>query len=197
MKKRLIVGLTGSFGSGKTTVSKILNRLGARKMINSDQLAHEAFQPESGCLKKIKSLFNIRGPINRRKIAQEVFRNSEKRKALEAIIHPYVHHRIMNELERIKRGVVVLEVPLLFEAKFDRICDVTITVSAGKSNMIKRLTRLGYSQDEIKSRLRAQFSESRKMRKADFIIDNKGSKKMLRRRTELMWNKLMSRIESA
>ena len=194
MKKRLVVGLTGSFGSGKTTVSKILKRLGAKKIIYADQLGHEVFSPKSGCLKKIRSLFHMKGDISRRKIAAEVFAKPKKRRELEAIVHPYVHHRIMNELKRIKRGIVILEVPLLFEAKFDKICDVTITVSAGRRNMMRRLARLGRSKDEINARLKAQFSEERKMRKADFIIQNKGSKKLLEKKTKFVWQKLLSRL---
>lgn len=189
-KKRLVVGLTGSFGSGKTTVSKILKKLGASKIISSDSLAHEALLPGNTCFKKIKSFFHIQGLVSRKQIAQEVFANPKKRRALEAIIHPYVRQRIVKELSRTKCGVVILEVPLLFEAKFDRMCDVTITVSAGRSNLMKRLARLGFSRDEISARFRAQFSESQKMRKADFIIENKGSKKLLEKKTKLAWQKL-------
>ncbi len=195
MKRRLVVGLTGSFGSGKTTVGKILKKLGAKKVIGADQLAHEAFSPANGCLRKIKSLFKNEGPLNRKKIAQEIFSNTQKRKALEAIIHPYVRRRMMNELGKIKRGVVILEIPLLFEVEFDRLCDVTITVSAGRSNMMKRLIRSGFSRNEINARLKTQFSESKKMKKADFIIANKGSEKLLKQKTEWVWQKLMSQFD--
>lgn len=192
MPRRLVVGLTGSFGSGKTTVSKFLKKLGAKRIINSDELVRETFQPGNECLKKIKLLFQVNGAVSRKKIAAEVFARPAKRKALEAIIHPYVYQRIMNELKKVKRGIVILEVPLLFEAKFDRICDVTITVTAGRSNMIKRLSRLGLSREEVLARLKAQFSEERKMRKADFIIDNRGSKQLLNKKTEFVWKKILS-----
>ena len=186
MNKRLVVGLTGSFGSGKTTVSKMLKKLGARKIINADKLAREAFK-QNKCLKKIKSLFQT---MDRKQIAREVFSNPAKRKALEKVIHPYVRQRIMAELKKVKSGIVILEVPLLFESKFDRMCDATITVSAGRSN-INRLMRSGFSRDEINSRLNAQLSESAKMKKADFIINNKGSKQLLKKKTKLVWQKLL------
>lgn len=188
MNKRLVVGLTGSFGSGKTTVSKMLKKLGAQKIINADKLAREAFK-QNKCLKKIKSLFQT---INRKQIAQDVFSNPAKRKALEAVIHPYVRKRIMAELKKVKSGIVILEVPLLFESKFDRMCNATVAVSAGRSN-INRLRRSGFSRDEINSRLNVQLSESAKMKKADFIINNKKSKQMLERNTKLVWKKLKLR----
>ena len=194
MKKRLVVGLTGSFGSGKTTVTKILKKLGAKKILSADKLAHEALEPGNECLKKIRALFYLRGPVSRRRIAGEVFSSPKKRKALEAIIHPYVRQRMMKEVGKVKRGIIILEVPLLFEAKFDKICDITITVTAGRLNIMKRLTRTGYSRSEISSRLLAQFSEERKMRKADFIIQNKGSKKLLEKKTKFVWHQLLLRL---
>ena len=192
MKKRLVVGLTGSFGSGKTTVSKMLKKLGARKIINADQLARETFK-QNRYLKKIKLLFHT---IDRKQIARKVFSNPTKRKALEAMVHPYVRDRIINELRKIKHGVVILEVPLLFEAKFDRMCDITIAVLAGRTNIMKRLTRAGFSRGEINSRLNAQLSESVKMKKVDFIIDNRKSEKMLEEKTGLVWQKLLLQLES-
>lgn len=188
MKKRLVVGLTGSFGSGKTTASKMLKELGARKIINADKIAHEAFK-QNKCLQKIKSLF---GTVNRKQIAREVFSSLAKRKALEKVIHPYVRKRIMAESKKVKSGIIILEVPLLFESKFDRMCDVTVVVLAGRSNIIKRLSRRGFNQSEISSRLKVQLSESEKMKKADFIIDNKKSKESLKKNTRSVWQKVLS-----
>ncbi len=168
----------------------MFKKLGARKILNSDQLAHETLRPGNQCYRRIKSFFHLEGPINRKQLAREIFANPEKRKKLEAIIHPYVRRRMMNEIKKVKQGIVILEVPLLFEAKFDRICNATIVVSAGKSNIMKRLMRAGFGRAEINSRLKAQFSESEKMKRADIIISNKGSKKLLEQKTKLVWKKL-------
>ena len=175
MAQRLVVGLTGSFGSGKTTVNKMFQSFGAKKVISADQIVRDKFWPSK---------------VRRKQIAREVFANPKKRKALEARIHPYVRRKMISAIKRTKRGVIVLEVPLLFEAKFDRPCDVTVTVVAGKANLTKRLARLGFNRKEINARLKAQLSEAKKIKKSDFIIPNKGSKKLLRKNAKFVWQKL-------
>ena len=103
-KKRLVIGLTGSFGSGKSTVGRILKRLGAKRVIDTDRLAHEVFRPNHQIGKKVKSLFNIKGSFSRKAVAKEVFSNPRKRKQLEALVHPYVYRRGWSALKTIWPG---------------------------------------------------------------------------------------------
>ena len=190
MRKRLVVGLTGSFGTGKSTVSRILENLGARKMINADQLVHEVFKRHHPIGRKIKSLFHMSGILNRKKIAGEVFRNPAKRRRLEALIHPYVRRRMLEELKSIRDGIAILEVPLLFEAGFDRLCDVTVSVLASERTIIRRLAKRGFASEEVKKRLETQLSQSEKKKRSDFFIINSGSKKLLVQKTKSVWKKL-------
>ncbi|HLD56647.1 MAG TPA: dephospho-CoA kinase [Candidatus Omnitrophota bacterium] len=190
MGKRLAVGLTGSFGTGKSTVSRILENLGARKMINADQLVHEVFKRHHPIGRKIKSLFHMSGILNRKKIAGEVFRNPAKRRRLEALIHPYVRRRMLEELKSIRDGIAILEVPLLFEAGFDRLCDVTVSVLASERTIIRRLAKRGFASEEVKKRLETQLSQSEKKKRSDFFIINSGSKKLLVQKTKSVWKKL-------
>ena len=188
---RLIVGLTGVFGSGKSTVGRILKRIGARKVIDSDRLAHEVFQAKHPVGRKIKALFGMK-TLNRKIIAREVFSSPRKRKRLEAIVDPYVQRRIRSELKRVQKGIVIVEVPLLFETGFDRMCDVTVAVLTGKRNIMKQLVNSGFSSDEVCARLRAQLPERVKKKRADLYIQNSGSKSLLAQRTKLLWEKLES-----
>ena len=190
MGKRLVVGLTGSFGTGKSTVSRILKNLGARKVINADQLVHEVFKRHHPIGRKIKSLFHMSGILNRKKIAGEVFRNPAKRRRLEALIHPYVRRRMLEELKSIRDGIAILEVPLLFEAGFDRLCDVTVSVLASERTIIRRLAKRGFASEEVKKRLETQLSQSEKKKRSDFFIINSGSKKLLVQKTKSVWKKL-------
>ena len=190
MRKRLVVGLTGSFGTGKSTVSRILENLGARKMINADQLVHEVFKRHHPIGKRIKSLFHMSGILNRKRIAGEVFRNPAKRRRLEALIHPYVRRRMLEELKSIRDGIAILEVPLLFEAGFDRLCDVTVSVLASERTIIRRLAKRGFASEEVKKRLETQLSQSEKKKRSDFFIINSGSKKLLVQKTKSVWKKL-------
>ena len=192
MRKRLVVGLTGSFGTGKSTVSRILKNLGARKVINADQLVHEVFKRHHPIGKRIKSLFHMSGILNRKRIAGEVFRSPVKRRRLEALIHPYVRRRMLEELKSIRDGIAILEVPLLFEAGFDRLCDVTVSVLASERTIIRRLAKRGFASEEVKKRLETQLSQSEKKKRSDFFIINSGSKKLLVQKTKSVWKKLRS-----
>ena len=190
MKKRLIVGLTGSFGSGKSTVGRILKQLGARRVIDGDRLAHEVFRPAHPVGRRIKRLFHIQGAFNRKEIAKQVFSDSRKRRQLEALIHPYVFQRIRSELKRAKHGIVVLEIPLLFETGFDRLCDLTISVFAREQLVVKRLAGRGYRPREVRARLKSQLSASEKRKRSDLYIENTGSKRTLIQKTKSTWNQL-------
>ncbi|MBI1977318.1 MAG: dephospho-CoA kinase [Candidatus Omnitrophica bacterium] len=197
MKKRLIVGVTGSFGSGKSTTCKILRRLGARKVIHSDPLTREVFKPRHPIGKRIQSLFHIQGRINRKRVAKRIFSDPKKRRQLEALIHPYVFQRIRSELNRVKRGVVVIEVPLLFETGFDRLCDVTIAIFAPEKVVIKRLKERGFQAREVRARLRAQLPASEKRKRSDLYISNSGSKQVLVQKTKHIWNQLKLQLRQS
>ena len=188
--RKLVVGLTGSFGSGKSTVGRMFKRLGAKKVIDCDRLAHEVFRPGHRLAERIKSLFHRAGSMSRNAIAREVFSDPGKRKRLEAIVHPYVGQRIRSELKKVRSGIVILEVPLLFETGFDRSCDATVVVLAGESNIIKRLSRNGFEPEEVRGRLRAQLPEREKRRRADFLILNSGSKRTLAKNVKSVWQEL-------
>ena len=174
-------------------MGRILNTLGARRLIDCDRLVHEAFRPGHPVGKKVKALFHVPGTLKRRKIRAEVFSSAGKRRRLEAILHPYVFRRVTSELGKIKAGIVVLEVPLLFETGFERFCDVTIAVRSGERNIMRRLRPLGVSAYEVQSRLGAQLTEREKERRADLSIHNSGSKVLLIRKTRSIWKKLVRR----
>lgn len=194
-KGRLVIGVTGTFGSGKSTVSRLFKKCGAKKIIDCDRIAHEPFRAGHPLRPKLKALFRGAvvadgGKLNRSAVAREVFRDRRKLKRLEAILHPYVYRRVRSEAQRVREGVVVVEVPLLFETGFYRLCNVTVAVLAGERNILKRLGALGFSKAEILARQRVQFSEARKKRLADFIIKNTGSKQFLEKRIKSLCSKL-------
>ena len=190
MAQRLVVGLTGTFGSGKSTVSKIFKTLGARKVIDADALAHEAVQAGHPVRKRLERIFKTRR-LDRKAIAAEVFTSKKKRRQLEAILHPYVYRRIRSELKRIHKGIVILEVPLLFETKGDRLCDVTVTVLTDEKSILKRLRNKRFQAPEIRSRMKAQFSQREKAKRSDLLIKNSNSKAVLLQKTKTIWKKLV------
>ncbi len=190
--KRLIVGLTGTYGSGKSTVGKLFKRLGTAKVIDADKLVHEAFRPGSSILKKIKVLFQMKKAVTRQAVAEVVFKDAMKRRLLERIVHPYVFQRIDSEVKKVKKGIVVLEIPLLFETQADRFCDKTVAVVAGTKNILNRLRTKGVRPIQAMARIKAHWTEAKKAKCADFIIHNQRSKKDLVRQTQCVFERMKS-----
>lgn len=183
----ITVGLTGVFGSGKSTVLSMFKRLGA-VTIDSDAIVHEELKCNKALSKKIASAFGPDilkgGCVRRRILAALVFGNRSGLDRLNRLIHPLVRDRIQKEIARLRSkpvgvgAVLVAEVPLLFEAGFDKIFDVTLVVAAGprvqKERMLKNER---FSAQDLKSRMRYQMPLDAKISACDFVIDNNEEKK--------------------
>ena len=189
-RRPVIVGLTGSFGAGKSTVAKLFRCLGAH-VLDADQLAHEVFQKKNPYHERLRFLFpEIRGLLTRAKIARIVFHNERRRQKLERLIHPYVFNRIEEETARTRRPVLVVEVPLLFESGFHHHTDSNVVVNTGKKAILARLRRKGYSAEEVAARWRAQMDSPEKIRKADYVINNTRGLEVTRARVLQIWNQI-------
>lgn len=178
-----IIGLTGGIASGKSTVSKMFKEREI-PVIDTDQIAKTLLNEDKDIYKEILKTFgeDVLTPnqeINRNKLAQIIFKDKEKRKKLNAIIHPKVKEITLHEtthLKDLKSPLIVLDVPLLFEADFDSVCDVTIVVYARKKDQISRLlSREGIDEAYAKQKISAQMPLSKKKELADYIIDNSKS----------------------
>lgn len=180
LPKKTILGLTGSFGTGKTTVAKILRSFGA-EVIDADKIAHNCVQVGSRPYKEIVALFGKgilrkNGLINRRRLGEIVFANRPLLNSLNEIIHPEVTRRISARLKESKSKVIVIDAPLLIEAGLSGLLDKLIVVKAGLRNQIKRAAlKTSLKREEILRRIKCQLSLREKSRLADFIIDNNGS----------------------
>ena len=171
-KKKIILGLTGSFGSGKSTVAGIFRSHGAR-LIDADCLAHRCLEAGSPAYKKIIKIF---GTADREKLGKIVFSDKKLLKKLNAIIHPQVIREINLMLKKYKSGIIVLDAPLLLEAGLKKMVDKVIVVKIKRAPQLKRLrSKLGLTNLEILKRLNLQMPQERKSRLADFLIDNSGT----------------------
>ena len=189
---KIRVGLTGVFGSGKSTVGHMFEELGAC-VIDADRLAHEALLKGSPVYGEIVKLFpeaQTGAGLDRAKIAKVVFSDPEKRKSLEIIMHPFVYERMGEEAVLAEEKVVIFEVPLLFETSFDVFCDFTVTVSAPGEIREKRLREKGFSNEEIKARLEAQLSQEEKEKRSHFVINNSKTLDQTRLEVKKIWQKL-------
>jgi len=175
-----VVGLTGSFGSGKSTVAGIFKKSGAC-VIDADSLAHECLRPGSAAYKKIISIFGkgvVRAnkTIDRGRLGEAAFGDHCLLLKLNSIIHPEVIRRIRRKIKAVKSGLVVLDAPLLIEAGLQREVDKVVVVSANQNNQIKRLQRrCSLNRASILKRINSQIPLKKKISIADFVIDNDGS----------------------
>ncbi len=175
--KGLAVAITGIFGAGKSTVAGILKEMSI-PVVNCDRLAHEILQkPE--ITEKIRQrfgqeVFNSAGKIDRRRLAAVVFRDKDKRKYLEKIVHPLVFSRLQKKmLDYRKSGskIVAAEIPLLFETKAEKLFDYVIAVYA-HPEVIKQRLKGKFTTDQILRRWKSQWSQEKKKNKADFTVNN-------------------------
>ncbi len=178
----LILGLTGSLGSGKSFVASLLEQCQAT-VISADRLAREATAPGSDALAEIQHVFGPEivtadGQLDRPELARKVFRDPEARARLESILHPRVRSR---EYELLKAHASsplrVLDVPLLFESGLDCLCDRTVTVTIDEDTRLARLLRdRSMTPSQVRDRLAAQMPQAEKARRSDFLIENSGSR---------------------
>lgn len=176
------IGLTGGFGMGKSTVLRLFGKLGA-KTVDSDKIVHIILK-NPAVIRKIASLLGEsvlkkRGKaisLDKKRIAEIIFNEPDKRISIEKIIHPKVIREIkalMNK--KIKNNpslTVLVEVPLLFEAGYEKKFDKVIVVFCKRDVAIERLLKKGFSKKDALKRMRAQMPVARKKASADCVIDN-------------------------
>jgi len=179
-RNKIILGVTGGFGTGKSTVSGLLKSFGA-KVIDADQIARRLLDPGTREYKRVVALFGREilkkdKRIDRAKLGGIVFSDRRLLKRLNDIIHPSVISRIIKEIKASRRTIVVLDAPLLIEAGLKKIVDKLIVVLANRANQISRIQRSTFlKKPEILKRINAQMPLSAKVSLADFVIDNNGA----------------------
>jgi len=194
-----VYGLTGGIGSGKSAVADLLEGYGI-PVVSADELSRIVVARGSEGLRQVVEAF---GPevltdakeLNRRRLASLVFESSERRKDLEAILHPRIRERFEQVLDALEKGghqVAVYEVPLLFEKNLQNDMKAVILVTADEALRIRRVqARDDVTEAEVRARMAAQMDEDQKRRRADYVIENNGSRDDLRREVEFMLERFM------
>jgi dephospho-CoA kinase len=185
MKKprRFVVGLTGGIGSGKSTALAEFERRGAAT-VSLDQIAREQAKPGRDGWKAITKAFGPgvldgAGRIDRRKLGARVFRRPADRRKLERATHPLIRREMRRRVSRLD-GVVVVDVPLLFEGGLQREFDATVLVACPSAQQLRRVVRRDQlAPADARRRIAAQLPLARKRALADFTLDNDGSRAAL------------------
>lgn len=190
--KKTVIGLTGSFGSGKSTVAALLERKGAF-VVDADAIAHKLLAPSCAAYAKLVSVFGrkILGPrkkVDRKKLAALVFSDTRKLLQLDSIMHPEIIKHIKGKIKSSRSSVVVVDAPLLIETGLDKFVDKVIVTVVDQDTQIRRLKeKKGFSKKEILQRIRRQIPLRQKVRLADVVIDNSGTKRQTRALVDTLW----------
>jgi len=196
---KLRVALTGGIASGKSTVLRMFKQLGAA-VLDCDKIAKALMRKGNRGYKRIveefgKEILDEKGKIDRRKLANLIFFAEEKRRKLNALIHPLVYERVEERLRRMKDEVVIVDVPLLVESGGTKLFDKVIVVYAKPSVQLERLIKRGLSEEEAKARMNAQASWEERLRVADFVVRGDEEMEETERQVKKIWKKLKKYLQ--
>lgn len=171
-----VIGLTGSIAVGKSTVTQYLLTHGY-PVLDADEISRHALDQGTTCYKRVKEIFdcvNADGTIDRKALGAIVFHNSQKKQQLEHIIHPYVIEEIQKGIKACRNHLIFLDIPLLFEAHLEYLCDKIMVVYVDEETQIQRLMKRNHiSSEEAKLLMNQQISIEKKKDMGDFVIDNR------------------------
>ena len=192
-------GLTGGVASGKTTVARMFEALGAR-IIDADQLGHELLRAASRAYQEVlaqfgREILDASGEINRGRLAALVFAEPSRLAALNAILHP----KILNRVEEIAAeyravepaAVILVEAALIYEAEVeDRLAKVIVAWCRPEQQIARLVAKTGMSRAEAERRIAVQMPVEEKRRRADCVIDCSGSVEDSRARVQTVYSDL-------
>lgn len=185
-----IIGITGSSGSGKSTVTQILEKGLKAKTINADEVVKQMQTQSSKYFEKIVELFGKEiiqenGSLNRKKLAQIIFQDKIQKEELDKLTYTYVVEEIKKQVNNTQGDYVIIDAPLLIESKLNEICDAVIAVISNKEEQMKRIcNRDNIEKNDAKLRIEAQKDNEFYKKNADYVVENNGGN----------YNELMGRI---
>jgi len=195
----LKVGLTGGIGSGKTAVSDLFEKLGV-PVIDTDIIARELVDNDAEVLREITDTFgrdilNLNGSLNRKKLAQLVFKVKQNKQRLEQILHPRIQREVSEQLQALAEkpeapAYAIIVVPLLIEAHYHALIDRVLVVMCDEQTRIERVRqRDNRSLNEIQSIIDNQVDDQKRQQAADDIIENNSDRKNLAIQVEALHKK--------
>lgn len=177
-----LFGLTGGIGMGKSTAATLIAQLGI-PVTDTDVIAREVVEPGHEALEEIKRRFGHEivgsdGQLRRDELARRVFADDDARRDLEAILHPRIRERWLRQVEqwrKEKKATGVVVIPLLFETGAKTHFDATICLACSAPTQRQRLLERGWSPEQIRQRIDAQWPVEKKMALADYVVWTEGN----------------------
>ena len=188
--RQVRVLLTGGIGAGKSSVGELLRARGAL-VIDADEIGHQVLEPGGEAFNRVAERWPsvvVNGVIDRRRLADIVFRNPAELERLESFSHAAIRSRIADHIEASQQHIVVVEVPL--PTDFMGEGWVRVVVDADRYGRIERLRRRGVHEEDMTRRMNAQPSRRQWLASADMVVDNSGSQEQLMAEVEKLWTEL-------
>jgi len=194
--RALRVGLTGGIASGKSLVANMFAKLGA-EIVDADQIAREVVSPGEPALSAIRDAFgaqvlNSRGELDRASLRKLVFADADKRRTLDALLHPLIRARLLARLGEVRRPYAIIAVPLLVETDFVALVDRVAVVDCPEPMQLERLMRRdAIPRTEAVAMIAAQADRATRLRAAHDVIDNSGDVEATRRQVALLHDRYL------
>jgi len=176
-----IIGLTGGIGTGKSTVSDYLATQNNVPILDADDYAKEAVSTDSPILEQIKQRYGHQilqpdGSLNRSRLGEIIFNQPAEKQWLEQQIHPHVRQKIETALSQLEASLIVVVIPLLFEAEMtDLVTETWVVYCSSQQQLARVMERDKLSEKDARSRIDSQLSLQEKVALADVAIDNSGT----------------------
>ena len=176
---KLVIGVTGGIASGKSNVCNVIKELGY-PVIDCDKITKELSEINKPIYNAILNNFGNDflledDNLDKKRISKLVFSDPSKKMLLDSITHPIIKDEVLRQLSLYESGLVFVEIPLLYEAKFDSICDKVICVFLSKKKQVERLIeREGIDEDYALKKIHSQMDLYMKKSLADYVIDSQG-----------------------
>ena len=184
-----VIGLTGGVASGKSTVSKFFEKLGA-KIINVDEIGHLILKNPTVINLIDNNFLNVleNGDVSRKRLGNLVFSNPKELKKLNDIMYPRMKKIITDSVEE---GINILDMAILFESGFDELCETVVVVNTKVETQIERMERRYYNSEKITGILNSQMDTLDKTLRADFVIDNDGTIDQLKKKVSNLYKHIL------
>lgn len=194
-----VIAVTGGFGTGKTTVARMFHELGAQ-IVDVDFIAFDLERPDQLAWKKIVNAFGEKvlkedGKLDRPMLASIVFSDSKQLKKLNSLVHPLILERMREEIQKLleidSNALVVVDIPLLFEVHQQKSFEKIVVVKADDSIVLERIMlNRKLSAVEINQRIQSQIPLEKKVKEADFVVDNNNGLEKTKEQAQGIFNSL-------
>ncbi|HWA39170.1 MAG TPA: dephospho-CoA kinase [Burkholderiales bacterium] len=197
--KKLLVGLTGGIGSGKSAAADEFARLGAT-VVDTDAISHELTAAGGAALPEIEKVFGggalgADGALDRKRMRERVFADPGQRRALEGILHPLIREESRRRIAAATGPYVVHVVPLLVESgEYGRRVDRVLVVDVPEALQVARVRGRGLADDQIRRIIASQASRAERLAAADDVIDNTGSLEALQAQVRALHEKYLQSL---